>query len=72
VYKTVSDEVANSNSTILRNSNSPPLTDRKLIVATSTLSIELHSQIISPPIKTCCARVSRPPVSQKQHSSLAT
>jgi len=71
-YKIVSDEVANSNSTILRNSNSPPPTDRKLIVVISTLSIELRSQIISPPIKTCCARVSRPPVSQKRRSSLAT
>src|SRR5271155_1777556 len=47
-YKIVSDEVANSNSTILRNSNSPSRTHRKLIVVTSTLSIELHSQIISP------------------------
>ena len=72
VYKSVSDEVANSNSTILRNSNSPLLQTEKLIQVISTLSIELRSQIISPPTKTCYARVSRPLASQKRHSSLAT
>ena len=69
--RTVSDEVANSNSTIPPNSNSS-VPRQELTEVTLTLSIELHNQTTSRPTRTCYARVSRPSVSQKQPSSLAT